>query len=60
MAVWRHDCTAGGDPLAGVGAGAPDSTVVQLEGGPSAYLLHRHRHRDEHIDHIRRALAVAS
>ncbi|HEY5487159.1 MAG TPA: hypothetical protein VIK06_05875 [Candidatus Limnocylindrales bacterium] len=40
-------------------ARAPDALVDQLEGGPSAYLLHRHRHRDEHLDHIERVLALA-
>lgn len=39
-------------------ARAPDSLVDSLEGGPSAYLLHRHRHRGEHLDHIERVLAV--
>jgi hypothetical protein len=38
-------------------AQAPDALVEKLEGGPSGYLLHRHRHRDDHIDHIRRVLA---
>jgi hypothetical protein len=37
----------------------PDVLVEQLEGGPSAYLLHRHRHRDEHLDHIARAMGAA-
>ncbi len=40
-------------------AKAPDSIVVQLEGGPAAYMLHRHRHRDEHLDHIERVLGLA-
>ena len=40
-------------------ATAPDATVEALEGGPSAYLLHRHRHRGEHMDHIERVLAAA-
>ena len=40
-------------------ATSPDATVDALEGGPSAFLLHRHRHRGEHIDHIERALAAA-
>jgi hypothetical protein len=39
-------------------AQAPDALVAKLEGGPSAYLLHRHRHRDEHLDHIERVLAA--
>jgi hypothetical protein len=38
-------------------ARAPDSIVVQLEGGHAAYMLHRHRHRNEHLDHIERVLA---
>jgi uncharacterized damage-inducible protein DinB len=38
-------------------AQAPDSVVDSLEGGPSAYLLHRHRHRGDHLDHIERVLA---
>jgi uncharacterized damage-inducible protein DinB len=37
----------------------PDSLVDQLEGSPFAYLLHRHRHRGEHLDHIERGLAAA-
>lgn len=41
-------------------AQAPDSVVDSLEGGPSAYLLHRHRHRGEHLDHIERVLAAKS
>ncbi len=40
-------------------AAAPDATVEALEGTPSAFLLHRHRHRDEHVDHIERSLAAA-
>jgi hypothetical protein len=40
-------------------AAAPDATVDALEGTPVAYLLHRHRHRGEHIDHIERVLAAA-
>jgi uncharacterized damage-inducible protein DinB len=41
-------------------AGVPDSFVEQLEGTPYAYLLHRHRHRDEHLDHIERSIAAAA
>jgi Flp pilus assembly pilin Flp len=41
-------------------AGAPDALVDELEGSPSAYLLHRYRHRNDHLDHIERALAAAS
>jgi hypothetical protein len=40
-------------------AAAPDAIVDKLEGTPSAYLLHRHRHRGDHLDHIERSLAVA-
>jgi uncharacterized damage-inducible protein DinB len=40
-------------------ARAPDTLVAALDGTPSAFLLHRHRHRDEHIDHIERTLAGA-
>jgi uncharacterized damage-inducible protein DinB len=41
-------------------ARAPDATVDAIEGTPVAYLLHRHRHRGEHIDHIERVLAAAA
>lgn len=41
-------------------ASAPDATVEWIEGGLSAYLLHRHRHRCEHLDQIERALAATS
>lgn len=40
-------------------ASAPDAILDSLEGGPSAFLIHRHRHRDQHIDHIERSLAAA-
>lgn len=40
-------------------ASVPDATVAALEGTPVAYLLHRHRHRDEHLDHIERVVAAA-
>ena len=40
-------------------SGAPDATVEALEGSPSAYMLHRHRHRGEHLDQIERGLEVA-
>ena len=33
-------------------AQAPDGLVDSLEGGPTDYLLHRHRHRNDHLDHI--------
>ena len=41
-------------------ASAPDALVDSLEGTPSAFLLHRHRHRGEHLDHIERTLGVAA
>lgn len=41
-------------------ASAPDATVDALEGTPHAFLLHRHRHRDEHMDHIERCLRAAA
>ena len=41
-------------------AAAPDGIVDSLEGTPSAYLLHRHNHRRDHLDHIDRALAAAT
>jgi hypothetical protein len=40
-------------------AQAPDSLAGALEGGPSAYVLHRHRHRGEHLDQIERGLEAA-
>jgi hypothetical protein len=40
-------------------AAAPDALVDALEGIPSAYLLHRHNHRTDHLDHIERGLAAA-
>jgi len=40
-------------------ASAPDAMVDALEGSPVAYLLLRHRHRAEHMDHIERVLAAA-
>jgi uncharacterized damage-inducible protein DinB len=39
-------------------AGATDTVVDALEGGPSAYLLHRYNHRGEHLDHIARHVAA--
>lgn len=41
-------------------ARAPDALADSLEGGPSAFLLHRHRHRNDHIDHIERVLAATA
>jgi len=40
-------------------AAAPDAVVDALEGTRSAYLLHRHNHRTDHLDHIERSLAAA-
>jgi hypothetical protein len=39
-------------------ASAPDATVETLEGTPAAYLLHRHHHRSEHLDHIERVISA--
>ena len=39
-------------------ARAPDALVDQLEGTSVAFLLHRHNHRNDHLDQIERALAV--
>jgi uncharacterized damage-inducible protein DinB len=41
-------------------AGAPDEIVDSLEGTSIAFLLHRHRHRGEHLDHIERSIAAAA
>ena len=41
-------------------AGAPDSIVDSLEGTPIAFLLHRHNHRGDHLDHIERSIAAAA
>jgi hypothetical protein len=40
-------------------ARAPDALVDTLAGTPSAFLLDRHRHRGEHLDHIERSIAAA-
>jgi hypothetical protein len=40
-------------------AQAPDSMVTRLHGSPSQFLLHRHRHRREHLGWIRRDLEQA-
>jgi hypothetical protein len=42
----------------GLAASAPDATVDAIEGGATAYLLHRHHHRNEHLDQIELALAA--
>jgi hypothetical protein len=41
-------------------ASAPDDLVGKLEGGPSEYLIHRDRHRIDHLDHIERGIAAAA
>lgn len=46
------------DTLNALIARAPDALVEQLAGGPSAYLLHRHRHRNDHLDHIEGTLVA--
>jgi uncharacterized damage-inducible protein DinB len=40
-------------------ASAPVEIVDSLEGTANAFLLHRHRHRGEHLDHIERSIAAA-
>ncbi|HEX7498021.1 MAG TPA: hypothetical protein VF344_06120 [Candidatus Limnocylindrales bacterium] len=40
-------------------ASAPDEVVDTLDGTPSAYLVHRHRHRGDHLDQIERGIAAA-
>jgi hypothetical protein len=40
-------------------ARAPDAIADALEGTSSAYLIHRHRHRGEHLDQIERGLEAA-
>jgi hypothetical protein len=35
---------------------APDTMITELEAGPNRFLLHRHRHRREHLGWIRRDL----
>lgn len=39
---------------------APDQIVDQLEGTSIASLLHRHSHRNDHLDQIERVLAAAA
>jgi hypothetical protein len=41
-------------------ASVPDETAEPLDGTPIAFLLHRHRHRGEHLDHIERSIAAAA
>jgi hypothetical protein len=40
-------------------ARAPDEIVDAIEGTPSAYLVHRHRHRGDHLDQVARGIAAA-
>jgi hypothetical protein len=40
-------------------AQAPDSMVAQLHASPNQFLLHRHRHRREHLGWIKRDLERA-
>jgi hypothetical protein len=40
-------------------AAAPDAVIDAIEATPAAYMIHRHRHRMEHVDHIERAIAAA-
>jgi hypothetical protein len=46
--------------LDALAAQAPNDLVDALDGGPSAYLLHRHNHRNDHLDQIRRGLDAAA
>jgi hypothetical protein len=39
-----------------VAAALDPAQVATLEAGPNAYLVHRHNHRDEHIDQIEAGL----
>ncbi len=41
-------------------ATVPDALAGSIEGTPDDYLLHRHRHRDKHLDHIDRSIAAAA
>jgi len=41
-------------------ASAPDAIAQPLEDTPSAFLLHRHRHRGDHLDRIERSIAAAA
>ena len=41
-------------------AGAPDALVDGLEGTSIAFIVHRHGHRNDHLDHIERVLAAAA
>ncbi len=59
---------AGDAPVLALGAarrldellsGLPDDLVDSIESSPANYLLHRDRHRNEHLDHIERFVAGA-
>lgn len=41
-------------------AAAPDALVEALEGTADAFLLHRYRHRNDHVDHIERSIDAAA
>jgi hypothetical protein len=41
-------------------ASAPENLAEPLEGTSIAFLLHRHRHRGDHLDHIERSIAAAA
>jgi hypothetical protein len=40
-------------------AAAPDGVIDAIEATPAAYMIHRHRHRMDHVDHIERTIAAA-
>jgi uncharacterized damage-inducible protein DinB len=41
-------------------ASVPDEIAEPLEGTSIDFLLHRHRHRGDHLDHIERSIAAAA
>jgi riboflavin biosynthesis pyrimidine reductase len=41
-------------------AAAPDAVVDRIEGTAADYILHRYRHRNDHLDHIARSITAAS
>jgi len=41
-------------------ASAPDALVDSLEGTSIGFLVHRHRHRNDHLDHIERSIAASA
>ncbi len=57
LAALALEAASGVDALI---ARAPDSLVDSLEGGPNAFLLHRHRHRGDHLDQIQRGLDASA